>query len=169
MPSRQKTKGSSFEREMAEHLSKVFGLSFRRIPSSGAITGGKNEHVLKTISKEQSMSLEGDIMVPIELSHLKFECKFYKEFSFTALFEENKQLDGWIKQSRTGSKNKIEIIALKVNRLGVFIVVDKSMETEVLLPVNKMSYNNVYIFKMGNFFEDNKDNILKIKDRLSQK
>lgn len=162
MPSRQKAKGSSFERDFAEHLSNVFGLSFRRIPTSGAITGGKNEHVLKTISKEQSMSLEGDIMVPIELSHLKFECKFYKDFSFASLYEENKQLDKWIEQSKIGSKNKEEIVVFKINRLGEYLVLSKNFANKMKLPNHYMSYKDSVVFKMGTFFEDNKEILLSL-------
>ena len=40
MTSPQKAKGGSFEREIAQMLSTVFGESFIRAPSSGAYVGG---------------------------------------------------------------------------------------------------------------------------------
>ena len=41
MPSPQKQKGSSFEREVAQYLSKLYGESFIRAPGSGAYVGGR--------------------------------------------------------------------------------------------------------------------------------
>lgn len=44
MPSKSKTKGSSFEREIAVYLSNLYKESFVRVPNSGAYTGGNNSH-----------------------------------------------------------------------------------------------------------------------------
>jgi Holliday junction resolvase len=43
MTSPQKQKGSSFEREVANFLSSIYGESFIRAPGSGAYVGGKNQ------------------------------------------------------------------------------------------------------------------------------
>ena len=42
MPSKSKTKGSSFEREVAKDLSELYEDSFVRTPSTGAYVGGTN-------------------------------------------------------------------------------------------------------------------------------
>ncbi len=79
--SRQKQKGNAFERATADHLTKVFDLKFFRTPGSGAYVGGRNFHRAAELTNSQQLLLEGDIVVPEELSYLKFECKTLIESS----------------------------------------------------------------------------------------
>ena len=76
MPSRQKNKGNNFERVVAKHLSNVFGYNFERVPTSGAMTGGINEHVLDRLSRSQKLLLEGDLIPPDEMYNIKIECNY---------------------------------------------------------------------------------------------
>ena len=82
MTSPQKAKGNNFERDVAKHLSTVFGLNFTRVPTSGAMTGGMNAAVLERLSGSQKLLLEGDLIPPDELYNMKIECKTRKTFSF---------------------------------------------------------------------------------------
>ena len=42
MSSKSKTKGNNFEREISTYLSELYGLSFLRVPNSGAYVGALN-------------------------------------------------------------------------------------------------------------------------------
>ena len=56
MPSPQKQKGSSWEREVARYLSEIYQESFIRAPGSGAYVGGTNsrrKEVLKYYTKDK--------------------------------------------------------------------------------------------------------------------
>jgi len=156
MPNANKNKGKSFERELANHLTLVFGLNFERVWSSGAFVGGKNSFRMNRLSDSQQLLATGDLIVPDELKHTSFECKFYKDFSFTSLFSENKQLDGWIKQA--SAANKTWFLVVKVNRVTPFVVFDA--KENWIKPANYMNYKGCYICTMDNFFEHNKDAIL---------
>ena len=81
MPSKQKAKGNNFERTIAKHLSTVFGHNFERVPTSGAMTGGLNAHVLERLSDSQKLLLEGDLIPPDEMPNLKIECKSPPSFA----------------------------------------------------------------------------------------
>ena len=96
--SRQKQKGNAFERVIAEHLTKVFDLKFFRTPGSGAYVGGRNFHRAAELTNSQQLLLEGDIVVPEELGHLKFECKTLKKFSFSSLLDHNAIFESWENQ-----------------------------------------------------------------------
>ena len=71
MPSKQISKGSAFERQIAKHLSEVFELNFERVPNSGAFTGGKNIHRYNTLTEAQKLIYDGDILVPEQLKNIK--------------------------------------------------------------------------------------------------
>ena len=113
MPSKSKAKGNNFERDVAKHLTEVFGENFTRVPTSGAMTGGMNEAVLERLTRSQQLLLEGDIIPPDSLYRMKIECKSLKTFSFSKLFTENKMLDSWIKQAR--SRKKVWFLIFKIN------------------------------------------------------
>jgi Holliday junction resolvase len=157
-----KTKGKAYERELCKHLSEVFDLNFERVPASGAFTGGKNVWRTGRLTPEQLLLSEGDIIVPGELAHCKFECKWYKEFSFSSLFENNSVLNEWIEQSKEGS-DKTWFLAIKVNHKGQFLVFDKKLKSKFKLNESYLLYKNKYIMtKMDSFFESNKESILNL-------
>ena len=166
MPNKNKNKGKSYERAICKHLSKVFGLNFERIPNSGAFTGGKNFFRSEKLSAEQLLLTDGDLIVPSELAHLKFECKNHKDLSFPSFFVGSAKLDEWIKQSKGGNRLAWFLI-FHVNNVGDFIIFDKRWEGVFKLKHNWMQYDNAYIITTTkDFFEDNKEILLNLKNAV---
>ena len=64
MGSKSKTKGSSWEREVATHLSELYKASFIRVPNSGAYIGGKNTVRKEFLHEGQIRMMKGDIIPP---------------------------------------------------------------------------------------------------------
>jgi Holliday junction resolvase len=163
MPNYNKNKGKSLEREVAKHLTEVFGLNFERVWSSGAFTGGQNAFRLQKLTKEQALLSAGDILVPMELEHVLFECKFYKAFSFHAMFENNETLNGWIEQA-SAIPTKYWFLIFKINNVGKFVVFDSTHEALFKPIENRMIYKNKYLVcKYDGFFEENKEVLLSLK------
>ena len=147
MTSPQKAKGNSFERDIAKHLSDVFGSNFARVPTSGAMTGGINAHVLEKLSDSQKLLLEGDIIPPDNMKRLKIECKAHKVFSFAKIFSENKQLDDWIAQAR--GRDKVWFLIFKINRKGTYICFTRNVfkTCDSLVDVNHLVYKKYECLK----------------------
>lgn len=161
MPSPQKAKGNSFERVVAKHLSEVFDSNFTRVPTSGAMTGGLNAHVLEKMTDSQKLLLEGDIIPPDHLYKMKIECKAKKDFSFAKVYTENKLLDGWIEQAR--SRDKVWFLIFKINNQGTFVCFTRNVFKTCgeLQDVNYTIYKKYYyITPMDGFFESNKSALL---------
>jgi hypothetical protein len=163
MTSRQKSKGNAFERQVADHLSKIFNLNFERVPNSGAFTGGKNITRYNSLSDAQKLIYDGDILVPEELSNFKIECKSYRDFSFHGLFTQNKQLDIWIEQAE--SNFRLWFLIFKINNKGGFVVFDRSMWKSVRYSGNYVNYKGYYVIPMKGFFEDNYKTMLKMNEK----
>ena len=165
MPSKQKSKGSAFERQIAKHLSTVFELNFERVPNSGAFTGGKNIHRYNTLTEAQKLIYDGDILVPEQLKNIKIECKWYKDFAFNLLLSENKQLDSWIDQGKVDFK--IWFVIFKINNKGAFVVFDKTVWKTITHRGSYTNYKGNYIIPMDGFFEKNKSVLLKLSDKYT--
>lgn len=163
MPSKSKAKGNNFERDIAKHLTEVFGENFTRVPTSGAMTGGMNADVLERLTRSQKLLLEGDIIPPDSLYRMKIECKSLKTFSFAKLFTENKTMDSWIEQAR--SRDKIWFLIFKINNKGKYVAFTRNVfKTCCELPnVNYLIYKKYYyITPLDNFFEKNKTVLLRL-------
>ena len=159
MPSKQKAKGNNYERWCAKHLSSVFGLNFTRVPTSGAMTGGINEEILKRLSGTQKLLLEGDLIPPDELTNIKIECKSLKSLNFSSLITKNSTMDSWIEQAF--SKEKIWFLMFKINNRGNFIRFSEDVFKPCELNHTYIRYNNCYITSLDGFFESNKSRLLK--------
>ncbi len=85
MPSPQKAKGSSFEREIATFLTKTYNESFIRAPGSGAYVGGKNQSRKEFLHEGQIRSFKGDIVPGESFTKFNAECKSYADFPFHLL------------------------------------------------------------------------------------
>lgn len=159
MANANKQKGKSLEREVAKELSVVFGLNFERIWSSGAFTGGKNAFRLQKLTPEQALLSTGDILMPMELSHVQMECKFYKDFSWQSVFENNETLNGWIEQA-IGTTGNLWFLIMKFNNQGKFVVFDTA--NKFTIPTqSSFCYKGKYtIVRYDEFFETNKQAIL---------
>lgn len=124
MPSKSKTKGKGFEREVANFLSDLYEDSFTRVPDSGAFTGGKNAHRREKLTEGQVRAHKGDIIPPDDWKKFNCECKNYAEFPFHQLFTTGPVLilESWIEQTlEAEDKGDVSIIFMKFNRKGRYV------------------------------------------------
>ncbi|HSC53100.1 MAG TPA: hypothetical protein VLC98_05770 [Phnomibacter sp.] len=119
-----KSKGNTFEREVAKFLSDTYKQKFIRVPNSGAYVGGKNISRKAELDSSQVKLFKSDI-IPPDGWCLNVECKSYTEFQFNQLFEgESRLLDQWINQTlMSASDDDVSIILMKFNRIGRFVCV----------------------------------------------
>lgn len=161
MPSPQKQKGSSFEREVATFLTKTYNESFIRAPGSGAYVGGKNKSRTQILHEGQIRSFKGDIVPGQSFPHFNAECKSYADFPFHLVLTGNcKVLNNWLYQLMTvAEQNDMNILFLKFNRKGRFVAVSCDYEwiTDNYLYYKSEKYGNWLIIEFDNFFENNKD------------
>jgi hypothetical protein len=159
MPSPQKAKGSSFEREIAAHLSKLYGESFIRAPGSGAYVGGKNKVRTQILHEGQIRSFKGDIVPGQSFPKFNAECKSYADFPFNlVLAGECKVLDGWIDQMMDVSEpGDLNILFMKFNRKGKFVVVQSSLTwiTDHFLYYTSTKHKDWLIIEFEHFFKLN--------------
>lgn len=157
-----KQKGNTFERKIAQALSKRFadltGIdnSFRRNIDSGSFFGGKNKVRTETYDLEKATM--GDLVCP---SAFKFsiECKHYKEPpSFASILkQDNKTLDKWIEQSKQDSENcgKSALVVVKYNSVPVMAMVEREVwGTGKDAP---MTYKGFVIVPFDDFIEEPDD------------
>lgn len=129
MSSAAKRKGSSWEREICDKLSKSLGGSFTRSMNSGAFIGGKNSHRKSSLSGNQISAMKGDIIPPDELPKLNIEAKNYKDIKFHQLIDGCcQQLDGWIDQTEEpAEETDVSFTIFKITRKGSWIVYRKTL------------------------------------------
>lgn len=166
MPSPQKAKGNSFERAVAKHLSEVFESNFTRVPTSGAMTGGMNAHVLERLTDTQKLLLEGDLIPPDHLYRMKIECKSRKTFSFAKMLSQNKELDDWLEQAK--SDDKVWFLIFKINNQGSYVCFSKELfeACNCLLNRNYLVYKEDYfVTPMDGFFEKYKNILLHLCEK----
>jgi hypothetical protein len=165
MPSPSKNKGNSWERDVAKHLSELYGETFLRSQGSGAYIGAKNAHRKEFLHEGQIRSFKGDIIPGQSFPKFNCEAKSYADFPFHQLFQGNvKQLDLWIDQLMTvADPNDFNILIMKFNRKGKFVAVefDKNRD-EPLFVERHFIYESVkwgrwVIMDYTKFFELNKD------------
>jgi len=165
MPSPQKAKGSSFEREVASFLSKTYDESFIRAPSSGAYIGGKNQARKQYLHEDQVRSFKGDIVPGETFKNFNAECKNYKDFPFhLVLTGECKQLDSWIKQLMdVAEDNDCNILFMKFDRKGKYVAVQTKYTwvTDNFIYYSSATTGDWVIIEFNHFFKLNKD-LLKI-------
>lgn len=143
MPSPQKAKGSSWERDVARYLSNLYEESFIRAPGSGSYIGGSNSSRKEFLDEGKIRSFKGDIVPGENFSKLNIECKNYKDFPFNLLYSnECKVIDEWLDQLLAPADEKdINILALKFNRKGKYIVYE-SKQTSLTPGNNYTCYKN---------------------------
>ena len=124
MPSKSKTKGNSWELDVAKFLTETYKETFLRVPSSGAFVGGKNSHRKSTLDQGQLQSKKGDIHPPTTWTHLNIECKSYADFPFHQLWTTDvKILDSWIAQQReVEDEGDLNLILIKITRKDKWVV-----------------------------------------------
>ena len=159
MPSKSKTKGNGYEREVCKFMHGLTGLNFTRVPNSGAYIGASNSFRAKTMTESQIQIFDGDIITPDEFNDWSFECKFYKNLAWKKLFqpEGESQLNGWLEQSTDTSK-PFWILCFKINNAGQYCVVEKTTKSHFKFKLTDccLTYRKKYlIMDMKQFFKLN--------------
>jgi hypothetical protein len=163
MTSPSKSKGNSFERQVAQFLTKLYGETFIRAPGSGAYVGGLNQRRKQYLHEGQIRSFKGDIVPGQSFPKMNAECKSYKDFLFHQLFQgSNKTLESWINQcmdaADTGDFN---IIFMKFNRKGTFVAVQLTDTTSTFFKLQNHicyqseTYGSWAFMDFNNFFNLN--------------
>ena len=154
MSNKSKIKGKSWERDVANFLTKLYKEPFLRVPNSGAFVGGHNIYRTQTMTEQQVRSFKGDIIPGPSFKNLVIECKNYKEFPFHKLVfgQEIKQLDEWIKQAqRSCEKGDKCLLCIKVTHKVSFVVWDFD---KVQCP-SAGEYKEYQYNEYSNFWEEN--------------
>ena len=146
MTSKSKSKGNSWEREVAKFLSDLYGESFVRVPNSGAYIGGANTKRKEMLHEGQIRSFKGDIIPGQSFPKFNCECKSYGDFAFHQLFQgECKQLNLWLDQLiDVADEDDFNILIMKFNRKGKFIAIEFDRNSDVPLFVE---YHMLYQYK----------------------
>jgi len=126
MPSKQKIKGSTWERDVAKHLTEIYGETFIRVPHSGSYIGGSNKARKEYLHEGQIRSFKGDIVPGPSFPLLNIECKAYGDFPFHHLFSQDvNKLDQWIEQLlEPADENDFNILIIKINRKGKYVAIE---------------------------------------------
>ena len=171
MPSPQKQKGSSFEREVAVFLSGLYNESFIRAPGSGAYVGGKNQVRTQILHEGQIRSFKGDIVPGQSFPKFNAECKSYADFPFhLVLGGECKVLDGWLQQMMdVADPDDFNILFMKFNRKGRFVVVQSKHTwiTDQFMYYTSSKLGDWLIIDFDHFFKLNKDLVKKYSNIIS--
>lgn len=171
MPSPQKQKGSSFEREVAVFLSGLYNESFIRAPGSGAYVGGKNQVRTQILHEGQIRSFKGDIVPGQSFPKFNAECKSYADFPFhLVLAGECKVLDGWLQQMMdVADPDDFNILFMKFNRKGRFVVVQSKYTwiTDQFMYYTSSKLGDWLVIDFDHFFKLNKDLVKKYSNIIS--
>jgi hypothetical protein len=166
MPSPSKSKGNSFERQIAQFLTELYRETFIRAPGSGAYVGGNNNTRKQFLHEGQIRSFKGDIVPGQSFPKLNAECKSYKDFPFHQLYQGSvKILDSWIQQCMDASDpGDFSIIFMKFNRKGTYVAVEAQPNHTDLLFTRHFNYGSGlnghwYIMDLELFFELNSDTV----------
>jgi len=161
MPSPQKQKGSSFEREVATYLTKTYNESFIRAPGSGAYVGDKNQSRKEFLHEGQIRSFKGDIVPGLSFPKFNAECKSYADFPFhLVLSGECKQLESWLNQLMDVAEvDDMNILFMKFNRKGKFVAVQTKLTwvTDYFMLYTSKKHGDWVLIEFDNFFRLNKD------------
>ena len=160
MASKSKTKGSTWEREIASHLSSLYNSSFLRVPTSGAMIGGLNKVRKERYEDGQIQNMKGDIIPPDSWKFFNCEAKNYAEFPFHQLFtEECKQLETWLSQLlEVADSQDMNILIFKISRRGKFVAVPQSPKWNADIPhfvYHSSNYQTWQIFEYSMFWNTN--------------
>ncbi len=99
-----KKKGNREELKISHELSDIFGFTFRRVPSSGAFTGGMNRNKYE-FTEAAKNTLTGDIICP-EWFKISLEIKNYFDTPkiHNIIINGDITLDKWIEQAKADAK-----------------------------------------------------------------
>lgn len=125
MANASKTKGSSWEREVAKFLTELYGEPFLRVFGSGAFLGGANRGRMSKLNEQQTKGHKGDITPPDSWMYWNAEAKSYGDFKFhQLLLGKANPLDSWITQMKEVEQpGDLNIILIKITRKGKYVMV----------------------------------------------
>ena len=125
MTSSSKNKGNSWERDIANHLSKLYDAKFIRCPGSGGFIGGSNSQRKAVMDAGQIQGFKGDIIPPTEWINFNCEAKNYADFPFHSLMAgEVKQLETWLSQlMQVADEGDLNLLLFKITRKGKYTAV----------------------------------------------
>lgn len=137
MPSRQKTKGNAFEKEVAKFLNEQHNTTeFHRTPSSGAFLGRDNFERKGGLAEHVKDALVGDLITPLDYPFV-VECKSYKDKpSFYAVLNgADSTLTKWLKEVEVDADhiNKQPILFFKITNKGTYYVVPAKIVDSMML------------------------------------
>jgi len=143
--SASKRKGSSWERDIANHLSELYGEKFIRVQNSGAFVGGKNSARKQVLDQGQIRSLKGDIVPPSSWIHFNCEAKSYADFPFHQLFQGSvKLLETWVDQCmEVADQGDVNLLIMKFNRKGKFVAIQLQPDYKMLTFHQHLIYNSI--------------------------
>ena len=172
MTSRAKSKGNSWELEIAKDLSEMFGENFMRVPSSGGYVGGANAIRKATMHESQIRTFKSDIIPGHSFPRLNIEAKSYKDFPFHQLFadKECKQLELWLGQLLTAAEpNDYNLLILKVTHKGKFIIspLGQTNKTNLrFLQYNSSKHGHWAVSDYNKFWATNKFEVIEFSKAL---
>jgi hypothetical protein len=167
-----KKKGNAYERSIANLFSEEFDDNFKRVPMSGAFTGGVNIYRVQGLREDVKEGMTGDIICPkwwpatVECKHYGDEPKFHQ-----VLEGKSKKMDEWLQQCRqeweTTTKD-FYLLIFKINRKGEYVTVPyEFIPEEIIENENFMIYrqeNYKYCIVTMGVFLKYKDFIAKYKE-----
>ena len=113
---------------IAKRLSAEFNAEFRRVPNSGAFTGGMNRAKVASLRADAQEILSGDLIGPKGFPFL-LECKHYaNDPAFHKILQgADPTLDRWIAQNDGDAEfvEKESLIIFKINRKGEYAVINE--------------------------------------------
>lgn len=133
MSKMSKTKGKSFEREVAKILSEVFNENFERVPNSGAFIGGKNKVRRSKVDEYQEKIFLGDIIPPANWE-IVVECKNYKKLDGgfeKVLHDRNAKIEKWLSELTYDAEYRFHMLFMKFNYIGTFFVMPLDMNVDI--------------------------------------
>ena len=161
MPSKSKSKGNTWERELSKFLSDLYDDHFVRVPNSGAFIGGANTHRKANLSENQVKSFKGDIIPPDTWSSFNAEAKNYADFPFhLVLTGDCKQLNTWLEQLLVvGEPSDLNILFMKFSRKGAYVAVPANFTwiTDNFMFYTSELSGDWLIVEFHHFFKHNKD------------
>ena len=145
MPSPQKAKGSSWERDCARFLTSLYNESFIRAPGSGAYVGGLNQVRKQFLHEDQIRNFKGDIVPGQSFPKMNVECKSYADFPFHQLLQGTvKVLEGWIEQCMdVADPGDLNILFMKFNRKGKYVAVQIPSDHPEITLLNHFNYSSI--------------------------
>lgn len=159
----QKAKGSSWERDVANHLSELYGETFIRAPGSGAYVGGTNSVRKEVLHEGQIRAFKGDIVPGESFPHFNAECKSYQEFPFHQLWSGYcRQIDEWLAQLLdVEDPGDFNILIIKITRKGKYVAVESkhNFSSDNFSLYTSHELGSWHIFEYDHFWQEHADTV----------